>query len=246
MEKLEPQSPSNLLSNFSAGDLLYGIDKVSEWQERFGHHRNKYIQEIEEWYTNLEYPHWTQEFETLGVITADRIHRYFTPFNSDYIDRHIKYIVINEEGYEEEEIHIPNNELLIVYKYREWLSRQTNFPKLLTPHNDRDENLKRSCKALIKYTVERDSKVHFILDEINTVRVVSKLALISKGTKYGPFEEEPEENLGRPSYTNSELRYIYRNYNNQAFRNNVIFYLNDQVVRPPWERPEANLWRKYH
>lgn len=79
-----------------------------------------------------------------------------------------------------------------------------------TPH------LKFLCKRAIDFTVSHGRKIRFLLDGLNLQDVTSK------ARRYGP------------SFTASELRYIYRNWN--RFRDHVVFYENGiRSEQAPWE-----------
>jgi hypothetical protein len=86
-------------------------------------------------------------------------------------------------------------------------------------------HLKFLCKRAIDFTVGHERKIRFLLDGLNLQDVTSK------ATRYGP------------SFTASELRYIYRNWD--RFRDHVVFYENGRrSEQTPWEiDPEA--WEAY-
>ena len=70
--------------------------------------------------------------------------------------------------------------------------------------------------------------VHFILDGVDLNSTTLKLG-----------------SNGR-SYTSSELRWIYRNWNDENVRKSIQFHENEKQVPAPWETEQGNLlWSKY-
>ncbi|PHM40328.1 T3SS effector EspK [Xenorhabdus mauleonii] len=83
-------------------------------------------------------------------------------------------------------------------------------------------HLGRKCKMGLSWICTSNDKevkdccVHFILDGLNMDQI------INKGTEYGK------------SITARELRWVYRNRNDDRVAKKVQFWLNDRQVVPPW------------
>ncbi len=81
-----------------------------------------------------------------------------------------------------------------------------------------DSNFRILSKLGIDFTIQDGGKIHFILDGIDLDAVANKHL----------------ESNERKSITGSELRYIRRNWNRKAFKKNIIFYREGEVVQAPW------------
>ncbi len=89
----------------------------------------------------------------------------------------------------------------------------------------KNTHVKFLCKRAIDFTVSHERKIRFLLDGLNLQDVTSK------ATRYGP------------SFTASELRYIYRNWD--RFKDHVFFYENGiRSKQAPWEIDPA-AWGAY-
>lgn len=94
---------------------------------------------------------------------------------------------------------------------------------------DRENNrTRRACKLGIKFCVERDIKVYFVLNGLDEEKMRNAIDKFPAG-----------------SYTNSELRYIFRNKDNPQFQENVQFYRNGSLVEAPWVSDPV-LWAQYN
>ena len=94
--------------------------------------------------------------------------------------------------------------------------------------------LGRKCKAGLGWASENDIHVNFVLDDIDMKQVVTKEKTVSFdliGTK-------------ETSITSRELRYLYRNRNNEKISSNVQFWNKGKPVEPPWET-DPDTWSLY-
>jgi len=85
---------------------------------------------------------------------------------------------------------------------------------------------KLGIEIVIENLSNKNTKIHFILDNINMEHVVNKTG----GKELGD------------SVTASELRYAYRN--RERLKDNIIFYRNYNEVAPPWKE-NPSLWLNY-
>ncbi|PHM67763.1 hypothetical protein Xsto_00052 [Xenorhabdus stockiae] len=96
----------------------------------------------------------------------------------------------------------------------------------------------RKCKVALSWiftsnSVEtKDSHIHFILDGIEMLHVITKK---TKPNRYGQEEK---------SITGKELRWIFRNRGDSRVAAKIQFWLDGKPVAPPWEfsRDIWNLW----
>lgn len=87
--------------------------------------------------------------------------------------------------------------------------------------------IKKRCKLAILWILTKGKTIHFLLDGLDYENCFKKTSL---------------------KYTNSELRFIYRNWKNinRLFPGQVIFYHNNQIVEVPWKTEEVeNLVKQY-
>ncbi len=90
----------------------------------------------------------------------------------------------------------------------------------------KQKHLKFLCKRAIDFTVSLQGTIRFLLDGL----VMSDVT--SKSNKYGP------------SFTASELRYIYRNW--ERLEQHVVFYENGKKLdRSPWQI-HTHEWEQYN
>lgn len=103
------------------------------------------------------------------------------------------------------------------------------------------DRVKKACKAGIQYSVERGKKVHFILDGIDLETVINKQDYSTKApeVKVNPVTGDSNQNI-----TASELRYVYRNWDDPLFKNGVEFWQGGEKVDPPWEKDPVS-WQRY-
>lgn len=88
------------------------------------------------------------------------------------------------------------------------------------------ELFRRFSKDAIIYAVKKGYNIHFLLDGLQMAPIINKTS--SLGT----------------SYTASELRFIYRNW--EKLKNNIIFYEGGREVNAPWHTVTgAEEWAKY-
>ena len=79
---------------------------------------------------------------------------------------------------------------------------------------------KRTSKGGLEFqTIVRQRKIHFLVGNMNMNHVVNKTG----GAR------------GGESVTSTELRWLFRNWNNSRVRNNVIFWDHNGKIRAPWE-----------
>ncbi len=110
----------------------------------------------------------------------------------------------------------------------------------------------RASKAGIEFTtLARDRKVHFVLDGLDLGAVAQKIPFIEiRHIKEGTAPANAElarNNRGGTlkDVTGQELRFLYRNRDNQEMMNNVIFWKDKQIVKAPWESSEpANVYER--
>lgn len=144
--------------------------------------------------------------------------------------------------------HITDNEIASVsdpekisYKNDEFIQYISNHEKYSSIQSVRSVNgyigwvyaepeivLGRKCKAGLGWASENDIHVNFVLDKIDMNEVVDKTS---------------ESSMAK-SFTSRELRYLYRNRNNEKIRNNVQFWNEGKPVKPPWET-DPETWSKY-
>lgn len=93
-----------------------------------------------------------------------------------------------------------------------------------------EDVLAAQCKAMIKATVLRGGRVHFIVTNSVNQQAPDKTAAYGK------------------AFTSRELRYIYR-YWQTEYKHKVLFYTssgNDFVTcKAPWEGPDGIAWLQY-
>lgn len=189
---------SDILKNFTKGDLLYGLQS----------YRDPYLKPILK-KTGYEF------------CTVDRFNNKFTP-------------------------QLMDNETFSTKKYLELRGKIENHEqKILDPQiaaymitimedalikNEVFEGMKNEdliillCVKAIDYTIERNHKIHFILDHIDIDKIFSK-----------EYEKDGK------GFTNAELKYIYHNW--QQLQHGIIFYDNGRVVDAPWIK-EPKLWEQ--
>lgn len=96
-------------------------------------------------------------------------------------------------------------------------------------------NIGRKCKAALVWASESGVRVHFILDDIDMDEVVRKLP-----------NTRPPLGSATPttSITSRELRFLYRNRNNEKISSNVRFWKEGKQVPAPWET-DSTTWKRY-
>ncbi len=111
--------------------------------------------------------------------------------------------------------------------YKNWKSSLKN-PKKPTESEIRNfdsylwwKRCSKSGLAMVAEQSESQRKIHFILDGVDYESVTNKTS---------------------SSITSSELRYVYRHYD--QLENKVLFYKNQQVVQAPWLASPA-MWDSY-
>lgn len=92
----------------------------------------------------------------------------------------------------------------------------------------------RKCKAGLGWATESDIHVNFLLDNLNMDEIVDKIP----DTRNLTFEAPTT------SITSRELRYLYRNRNNEKIRSNVQFWNEGKPVAPPW-KSDPETWSRY-
>lgn len=117
-------------------------------------------------------------------------------------------------------------------------------PKLLTDEEwtktQRDAYVRvgRASKAGIKFITVQGQKIHFVLDQLDlgaTAQKISHLEIDSENTSadYMHFQRERRVTNKIKDITQQELRYLYRNKNNEEMMQNVIFWKEGRQVDPP-------------
>ncbi|WP_338805287.1 hypothetical protein WDV76_10245 [Xenorhabdus griffiniae] len=123
------------------------------------------------------------------------------------------------------------------WKYRDILNQEDNYkidirngnvyyPRKITS---------RKCKAGLSWYSHSLShaNIHFILDGIDMENVINK-------------KNNPKIDKGKDSYTNKELRWIYRNRKDPRVQSCIQFWLDGSPVSPPWiEGRYVDLWQNY-
>ncbi|QWZ75364.1 hypothetical protein [Enterobacter roggenkampii] len=115
------------------------------------------------------------------------------------------------------------------FDFRNYFEIAAKHKKLKISSKHVDEWLwwKRGSKNGIEMIAQQSSdskrRLHFILDGLNVQGVINK-----------------DKNFYGLKITASELRYIYRNWG--RLKDKVIFYLNGEVVKAPWEK--SNIFYK--
>ena len=104
------------------------------------------------------------------------------------------------------------------------------------------ERIKKACKAGIEFALQRQKKVHFFIDDLDQDAVINKMDYLT---------HEPEVMIhpitgdSKQSITASELRYLYRHWQDPVFQQGVSFWQNGRQVPPPWQT-NAEAWNNYH
>lgn len=93
-----------------------------------------------------------------------------------------------------------------------------------------NEDIRWKSKGGIAWAVESGKKVHFSLDGIDLKDIIHK----SFSGKNGDKEAVGNEAKNR-SITGAELRWVYRNRDSENVKRNVIFWIEAEKVRAPWE-----------
>lgn len=117
--------------------------------------------------------------------------------------------------------------------FAEFLDREAVYKKapslkFWVTESDRGARTRRACKLGIKFCVERGIKIYFVLNGLDEGGMRQVIAKTPPG-----------------SFTNSELRYIFRNKDNPLFKENIIFFRDGKIVPAPWET-DSGLWREYN
>lgn len=93
-----------------------------------------------------------------------------------------------------------------------------------TPADD-PEWVSRKCKAGLYWASKNNITIHFVLDDIDMNRVVLK---------------------SDKSFTASELRWIFRNRDDDKVKNVIKFWKEGKIVPAPWETSNGiELWKNY-
>lgn len=115
---------------------------------------------------------------------------------------------------------------VIVYTFYSFLHAHEKYSPILDGgKGDVDEGhpkIRRACKAMIEYTVSQRKTIHFLLGSLTIEEAVTK---------------------GNSFFTESELRYVYRN--KEELSSSVKFYNKEGMECPsPWDSA-PDLWKRY-
>ncbi|WP_143277486.1 hypothetical protein [Bordetella genomosp. 9] len=111
------------------------------------------------------------------------------------------------------------------------IGRHPKYRKALSAKQATVQAVARKCKAGLAWAAGAGMTVHFVLDQLDMVQVVSKAH---------PRDREAK------SYTGCELRWVYRNRHDPAVRQAIQFWRAGAPILPPWEGEGARLWAAYH
>ena len=104
------------------------------------------------------------------------------------------------------------------------------------------KSIRRKCKYAISFNVTRNKNIHFLLSGLNQQNIMDQRGLSNNDS------DPTNPKYALKSITGSELKYIYRNWNNQSFKKHVYFYELQNgtpvVVKPPWIT-NPTLWKPY-
>jgi hypothetical protein len=126
-------------------------------------------------------------------------------------------------------------ELKTVKEFAEFLWAHDKFTptRIVNPNKDKSSpRIRRACKAMIQFITSRQGRrLHFLLDGLDMNQTVD------------PAKDK--------SFTGSELRYIYRNWNGivdkqlgSNLQARTVFYLAGNSCQPPWDS-DPKQWEKY-
>lgn len=117
--------------------------------------------------------------------------------------------------------------------FQAFIEAHPKYASILTADPDNDdlenENLRRKCKAGLEWALLAGKKVHFVLDDMDLD------AVILKNFKGKNSDSKPGAKIKNRSITGSELRWIYRNRNRAAVKENLIFWSQGKPVPAPWD-----------
>jgi len=206
MFKAEESQSETLISNFKNGDLLYGLEKVGNAKGKLSVSGPR-----ERMRNELINQNASLKSNPNCYVTVDELNR-----KTEY--RLSEFLSLSKEG---EPAFVKVNELTPAehdhLHYLKYGKHGYHFKKMFEEDQDETYVRRHICKAII---IKPDVKIHFLLDMIDLKRVASKL----------------HDNKLERAFTASELRFIYRKWNeNESLKEKIVFYENVEVIPAPWD-----------
>lgn len=211
-------SMSEVVKNFECGDLLYGLHKGT---------REKYLPNIERKMEQIPDNDFVfEEPVSEEPVSKELIVQLPRPKFSPKKIIYCTADVYNDSFGRATEISLDSEYITFMLSQAEnkkGMTEKLKNKKCITGNR----SLKFLCKRAIDFTIAQGRKILFLLDGLNMFDVVSK------------------SNVYGPSFTASELRYIYRNWN--RFKDHIAFYEEgSRLVHAPWElETQQDLWNEY-
>lgn len=216
-------SSSEIIENFAVGDLLYGLEDsrkkyISYIQDKLGE-RSNLLCTADRYNNKFLCKFEEKDSEEIQELLKDgKIFSEAKPSASQASQNRPRPNLSNTD--------IDDAKKKEILKYAKDIVEQIKPRYFNTPRHEK-ELFKRFCKDAINYTIKQGHKIHFLLDGVNIDQVTAA--------------EGGDPN--RESYTSSELRYIYRNW--EKFEGHIIFYLNGKVTQSPWTKEDTQSWGSY-
>lgn len=117
-------------------------------------------------------------------------------------------------------------------KFKTSILNNRRYNNIIKKAEKSNSNVMRKCKAGLNWAKEDNIRVHFLLEDIDMIKVVNKTG-------------ENIEKLGTvKTVTGSELRWVYRNRHDEGVQKNVQFWNRGRRVDPPWVTDSAP-WDMY-
>ncbi|WP_146114477.1 hypothetical protein [Ochrobactrum vermis] len=196
--------PSVPYAGFRRGDLVYGLANP-----RFDYSK--------------KYPFFAESDSTRNISTIDQ---YAMTSDEVFFKERVDVKVPDRQGEFFESVAQHS-------KYKSILDTKSipiDYRKQIFFDND-ETAIGRKVKAGLNWAKDSQTRVHFVLDDIDMNEVVNKtLRVVGKRST-------------RP-YTGSELRWLYRNRHDPDVQNVVQFWQDGKHVEPPWET-DRELWKRY-
>jgi len=112
------------------------------------------------------------------------------------------------------------NEIPEVKGFREFLEGHDHYnPKMAPGQEQWGTRIGRACKGGLEYTTtELNKKIHFVLDKYDFSYL------------WDDINKRGEDR----AITSKELKWLFRNWDNESVASNVLFWRDGKVVLPPW------------
>lgn len=233
-----------LKENFSDGDLIYGLKDERETA------KTNYLKDLPQFNKAIVYEQQRYDFATIDQYNKFVINNVLDPakpYAEDWekTEKKIKEVEKDVGGVAKGPV---PGKGMDMFDYASRLKESKKFSPALTanlePQMSKDDQeklrqqsdstfdqkyylaIRRSCKFGIEYVCGTTGpiKIHFILDTIDLKQVTTK-------------SKNKEGVLG---ITGSELRYLYRNWDELKKKNKVLFYLKEYEVPAPWENKQVD------